>query len=83
MKYVRAYPEELPVLADLLPQIPTPVTIISARNDHVVPAANAEFLDDRLPSSRLENLDAGHFAWEEAPAEYSSIVADTVRANAR
>jgi pimeloyl-ACP methyl ester carboxylesterase len=51
MRYVRAYPEELPALADLLPQISTPVTIINGRHDRVVPLANAEFLDQRLPTS--------------------------------
>ncbi len=81
MRYARRYPEELPELAELLPQIPTPVTIITGRNDRVVPLANAEFLDRRLPVSRLEIIDAGHFVWEEAPAEYSSIVLDSVTAN--
>ncbi|HEY2601350.1 MAG TPA: alpha/beta fold hydrolase, partial [Thermoleophilaceae bacterium] len=37
MRYVRRYPEELPVLAELLPEIATPVTIIQGRNDPVVP----------------------------------------------
>jgi pimeloyl-ACP methyl ester carboxylesterase len=78
MRYVRRYPEELPVLAGLLPQITTPVTIINGRHDRVVPVANAEFLDERLPHSRLAILDAGHFVWEEAPAEYASIVLDAV-----
>ena len=36
MRYVRRYPEELPQLADLLPQITTPVTIINGRHDTVV-----------------------------------------------
>ena len=71
MRYVRRYPEELPVLAELLPQIATPVTIINGRHDRVVPVANAEFLDARLPNSRLVLIDAGHFVWEEAPAEYA------------
>ena len=53
MRYVRRYPEELPELAELLPQITTPVTIINGRHDRVVPLANAEFLDERLPNSRL------------------------------
>jgi pimeloyl-ACP methyl ester carboxylesterase len=74
MRYVRRYPEELPVLAELLPQIATPVTIINGRHDRVVPLANAEFLDERLPNSRVAIIDAGHFVWEEAPAEYASIV---------
>jgi pimeloyl-ACP methyl ester carboxylesterase len=78
MRYVRRYPEELPVLAELLPQITTPVTIINGRHDRVVPVTNAEFLDERLPNSRLRIIDAGHFVWEEAPAEYASIVLDSV-----
>jgi pimeloyl-ACP methyl ester carboxylesterase len=78
MRYVRRYPEELPVLASLLPQITVPVTIINGRHDRVVPLANAEFLDQRLPLSRLVVLDAGHFIWEEEPAEYAAAILDSV-----
>ncbi len=78
MRYARRYPEELPALAELLPEITTPVTIINGRHDRVVPVANAEFLDERLPNSRLVLIDAGHFVWEEAPAEYASIVLDSL-----
>jgi pimeloyl-ACP methyl ester carboxylesterase len=81
MRYARRYPEELPVLAGLLPQITTPVTIINGRHDRVVPLANAEFLDKRLPTSRLVIIDAGHFAWEEAPAKYASTVLDSITGN--
>ena len=81
MRYVRRYPEELPVLAGLLPQITVPVTIINGRHDRVVPLPNAEFLDQRLPNSRLVILDAGHFVWEEAPAKYASIILDSITGN--
>ena len=81
MRYVRRYPEELPVLAGLLPRIAVPVTIINGRHDRVVPLANAEFLDERLPTSRLVVIDAGHFVWEEAPAEYASAVLDSITGN--
>jgi len=81
MRYVRKYPEELPVLAGLLPQITVPVTIINGRHDRVVPLANAEFLDERLPTSRLVIIDAGHFVWEEAPAKYASAVLDSITGN--
>jgi pimeloyl-ACP methyl ester carboxylesterase len=74
-RYVRSYPEQLPLLARLLPQIFTPVQIITGRTDPIVPVANAEFLHARLPNSRLDVLDAGHLAWEEVPGEYGSIVA--------
>jgi pimeloyl-ACP methyl ester carboxylesterase len=83
MRYVRRYPEELPALAELLPQIAAPVTIINGRNDRVVRLENAEFLHERLPDSRLEIIDAGHFVWEEAPAEYASIVLDSIKAAER
>ena len=74
MRYVRSYPEELPVLADLLPQISTLVTIIEGVRDRVVPLANAQFLDERLPTSHPVVIDAGHFVWEEAPAEYAAAL---------
>jgi pimeloyl-ACP methyl ester carboxylesterase len=81
MRYVRRYPEELPQLAELLPQIATPVTLINGRHDPVVPLVNAEFLDERLPTSRLAIIDAGHFIWEEAPHEYASIVIHAIKAS--
>ncbi len=74
MRYVRSYPAELPELARLLPHIQTPVQIIAGGHDRAVPLVNAEFLVDRLPRSRLDVIDAGHFVWEEAAAEYAAIV---------
>ena len=82
MRYVRRYPEELPVLAELLPEIVTPVTIINGRDDRVVPIANAEFLHERLPDSRLALIDAGHFVWEEAPGRYASVILDAITGGA-
>jgi pimeloyl-ACP methyl ester carboxylesterase len=58
----------------VLPQITTPVMIINGCHDRVVPLANAEFLDARLPASRVVIVDAGHFLWAEAPAEYASAI---------
>jgi pimeloyl-ACP methyl ester carboxylesterase len=81
MRYVRRYPEELPALAGLLPQIRVPVSIINGRHDRVVPLANAEFLDQRVPASRVVIIDAGHFVWEEAPAQYASAVLDSITSN--
>ena len=83
MRYARRYPDEMPALAELLPQITTLVTIINGRHDRVVPVANAEFLDERLPNSRLRIIDAGHFVWEESPAEYASIILSSITATAR
>jgi pimeloyl-ACP methyl ester carboxylesterase len=78
MRYVRRYPEELPALAGLLAEIKTPVTIINGRDDQVVPLANAEFLDERLPHSRVVVIDGGHFIWEEAPAEYAAAILEAI-----
>jgi pimeloyl-ACP methyl ester carboxylesterase len=74
MRYVRAYPSDLPVLRELLPQLQTPVQIIAGARDPVVPAANAEFLHQRLPHSKLDVLDAGHFTWEDAADQYAALV---------
>ena len=74
MAYVRTYPTELAALRDLLPGIETPVQIISGRRDTVVPPVNAEFLHARLPKSKLDLLDAGHFNWEDAADEYAALV---------
>ena len=74
MRYVRAYPAELAVLRDLLPQIQVPVEIIAGRYDPAVPPVNAEFLHDRLPHSKLDLLDVGHFTWEDGADDYAALV---------
>jgi pimeloyl-ACP methyl ester carboxylesterase len=71
--YVRSYPHDLPVLAELLASIETPVQIITGRHDDLVPPTNAEFLHKRLPTSKLDILDAGHFVWEEAAETYAAL----------
>ena len=45
MRYVRAYPQELPELAELLADITTPVTLVNGGHDRVGPLENVEFLD--------------------------------------
>jgi pimeloyl-ACP methyl ester carboxylesterase len=74
MRFVRTYPTELPVLCDLLPELQTPVQIIAGARDSVVPPVNAEFLHERLPRSKLDIVDAGHFTWEDAADEYAALV---------
>ena len=81
MRYARRYPEDCPCLPGCCRRSATPVTIINGRHDRVVPLANAEFLDQRLPASRLVIIDAGHFAWEETPAQYASIILDSITGN--
>jgi pimeloyl-ACP methyl ester carboxylesterase len=74
MRYVRTYPTELPVLRDLLPEIQTPVQIIAGARDPAVPPVNAEFLHERLPHSKLDIIDVGHYTWEDAADEYAALV---------
>jgi pimeloyl-ACP methyl ester carboxylesterase/glyoxylase-like metal-dependent hydrolase (beta-lactamase superfamily II) len=74
MRYVRAYPAELPVLAELLPGTQTPVQIIAGVRDTAIPPSNAEFLHARLPHSKLDIIDAGHFTWEDNASAYASLV---------
>jgi pimeloyl-ACP methyl ester carboxylesterase len=74
MRYVRSYPAQLPALRDLLPQIQTPVQIIAGKRDTAVPPVNAEFLHERLPNSKLDIIDVGHFTWEDGADEYAALV---------
>jgi pimeloyl-ACP methyl ester carboxylesterase len=75
MRYVRTYPTELPVLRDLLAEIQMPVQIIAGARDPAVPPVNAAFLHERLPRSKLDILDAGHFTWEDDAEQYAALVA--------
>ena len=77
-RFVRHYPEQNPVLRDLLPAITTPAQILAGRDDDLVPWSNNQYLDKVLPNSEIHPLDAGHFAWEQAPGEYGRLVADWV-----
>jgi pimeloyl-ACP methyl ester carboxylesterase len=77
-RFVRHYPEQNQVLAGLLPTISTPTQIIAGRNDSLVPWSNNEYLHERLPHSEIHALDADHYAWEQAPAEYGRLIVDWV-----
>jgi pimeloyl-ACP methyl ester carboxylesterase len=77
-RFVRHYPEQNRVLRDLLPAITTPVQILAGRDDDLVPWSNNQYLDEVLPHSEIHPLDAGHFAWEQAPGEYGRLVADWI-----
>jgi pimeloyl-ACP methyl ester carboxylesterase len=74
LRYLRSCPAELPVLAALLPRVGTPVQVIAGAADTAVPPGNARFLHERLPHSKLDVIDAGHFTWEDSAAEYATLV---------
>lgn len=77
-RFVRHYPEQNPVLRDLLPSITTPTQIVAGREDDLVPWSNNQYLADLLPNSEIHALDAGHFAWEQAAEEYGRLVVEWV-----
>ena len=77
-RYVRSYPEQLPVLRDLLPGIRVPVHVFAAADDPLVPVSNGRYLAERIPGSELTILPAGHFAWEEVPDQFAALVANWV-----
>jgi pimeloyl-ACP methyl ester carboxylesterase len=74
VQFVRSYPTELPVLADLLAQIDAPVQIIQGNRDTGVLPSNAQYLRDRLPHSKLDVLDAQHFVWADRADDYAALV---------
>jgi pimeloyl-ACP methyl ester carboxylesterase len=77
-QYVRSYPEQLRLLRDVLPEVGVPVRIFGATDDPLVPVSNARYLAERVPGGELTVLAAGHFAWEQVPAEFASMVTDWV-----
>ena len=77
-RFVRHYPEQNPVLRELLPAITTPTQIVAGRDDDLVPWSNNQYLDELLPNRELHPLDAGHLAWEQAAEQYGRLVADWV-----
>jgi pimeloyl-ACP methyl ester carboxylesterase len=79
--YVRSYPSDLPVLAERLGDIRTPVQIIAGSRDTLVPPSNAEFLHARLADSKLDILDTGHFAWEDGADEYLELARSWIEAH--
>jgi pimeloyl-ACP methyl ester carboxylesterase len=52
----------------------TRVQIIAGARDKVVPPVNAEYLHERLPKSKLDLLDTGHFTWEDGADQYAALV---------
>jgi pimeloyl-ACP methyl ester carboxylesterase len=79
--YVRSYPSDLPILAERLGDIRTPVQIIAGRHDALVPPSNAEFLHARLRGSKLDILETGHFTWEDGADDYLKLTRSWIEAH--
>jgi pimeloyl-ACP methyl ester carboxylesterase len=76
---VRSYPDQLPLLRDLLPGTQVPVHVFASDDDPLVPVSNGRYLAERIPGSELTILTAaGHFAWEQVFDQFAGIVADWV-----
>jgi pimeloyl-ACP methyl ester carboxylesterase len=76
LRFVRSYPTELPLLAKLLPNIETPVQIITGDHDTGVLPVNGDYLHEQLPHSKSDKIDAGHFAWADAADQYAALIVD-------
>jgi pimeloyl-ACP methyl ester carboxylesterase len=79
--YVRSYPSDLPILAERLGDIRTPVQIIAGRHDALVPPSNAEFLHARLANSKLDIIETGHFTWEDGADDYLELTTSWIQAH--
>jgi pimeloyl-ACP methyl ester carboxylesterase len=79
MAFIRDYPNALPRLQKRLSEITVPCQISVGRHDPFVPVSNAEGLKRKLPKSKLNILDCGHFAWEDAAAEYGKLACDFIQ----
>ncbi len=79
--YVRNYPSDLPILAERLGDIRTPVQIIAGRHDALVPPSNADFLHARLANSKLDILETGHFTWEDGADDYLGLARSWIEAH--
>jgi pimeloyl-ACP methyl ester carboxylesterase len=44
-----------------------------------VPPINGEYLHERLPNSKLDILDTGHYAWEDVADQYAAIISAWVK----
>ena len=83
MAYVRAYPDDLPVLRSALPSIQSPVLSIWGTHDPLVPPENADVLNKSLPRTRSLLLSSGHFVWEDCAQEYAAAILEWVRGGYR
>jgi pimeloyl-ACP methyl ester carboxylesterase len=47
----------------------------------LVPPSNAEFLHARLPDSKLDILETGHFTWEDGADDYLELTRSWIEAH--
>jgi pimeloyl-ACP methyl ester carboxylesterase len=79
MAFIRDYPNALPRLQRRLAEINVPCQVTVGSHDPFVPVGNAEGLKRKLPKSKLNVLDCGHFVWEDAASEYGKLACDFIQ----
>jgi pimeloyl-ACP methyl ester carboxylesterase len=70
--------DDMPTLADLLPRINAPVTIVVARRNGDVDRGGIKELADRLPRSRIAVISPCKSMWKDASVEYASVIVDSL-----
>ena len=50
--------------------------IITGNHDPGVLPVNGDYLHERLPHSKSDKVDAGHFAWADAADQYAALIID-------
>jgi pimeloyl-ACP methyl ester carboxylesterase len=85
---LRSFKKDLQLLQVWIDKLPVAVQIIWGRHDPIALVENAFILNRRLPNSKLNILETGHYAWEEEWEAFATIVEDwlekdiTIRNNA-
>ncbi|MFG2114724.1 alpha/beta fold hydrolase [Streptomyces sp. NPDC048718] len=69
-------------LTDHLPRITAPTLVIGATHDRMIPVAHSRELHAAIKGSRYAELDAGHFAVFEKPAELAALVEEFLEEDA-
>jgi magnesium chelatase accessory protein len=73
---------DLAALARELPQLKTPLVLLTGSADRTIAPASAQRVKDLLPAARLVSLGPfGHLAHEERPQQVAQLVAELSRAS--
>lgn len=73
----RAFVDEMPALADRLPSLSVPATIVAGNRDRICPPSHARKLATDLPNASLIEVDGGHLLPQQRP----NLVADAIMAH--
>jgi pimeloyl-ACP methyl ester carboxylesterase len=71
---LRSFEKDLQLLQVWLDKLPVAVQIIWGRHDPIALVENAFILNRRLPNSKMNILNTGHYAWEECWEEFAAII---------